>query len=444
MSQDERIHKTLRDILSRREGNSARRRLTIASSGSIDFSSNDFLSLSSSPDLRTAFLEELHKSQHVPLGSGGSRLLDGNSPYMEELEKQIADFHRAPAGLLFNSGFDANSGFFACVPQPGDVIIYDEHIHASVHEGMRLSRAAAKKPFSHNSVQDLAGVLERVCTADREMKQGTKNVFVAVETVYSMDGDVAPLKDILDEVDRFLPSGNGHLIVDEAHATGVYGPNGRGLVCELGLENRTFARLHTFGKALSSGGGTVTASKNHVLSTQAKYCSLFKAIILCSRVVRDYLINYARSLIYTTALGLPVLATVKSAYGLMASGKLNEAQRNVWRLIEYFQSRLQSFPRSHDLRILKETPESPIFSLVTPDPRGLAKHCQSNGFIVRPIVPPTVPEGTQRVRVCLHSGNTAMQIESLVSTIMQWVDEQGQQKQYSSLRTLKDSERARL
>ena len=259
MAQEKRLHRTLQDTLDRRQNNSTRRKLTIAPSASVDFSSNDFLSLSSSPDLRSAFLEELHRTQHVPLGSGGSRLLDGNSPYMEELERQIADFHRAPAGLLFNSGFDANSGFFACITQPGDVIVYDEHIHASVHEGMRLSRAAAKRPFSHNSVQDLGRALEDICAADRGVKQGIKNIFVAVETVYSMDGDVAPLKGILDELDRVLPDGNGHLVVDEAHATGVYGVNGRGVVCDLGLEKRTFARLHTFGKALSSGGGTVTA-----------------------------------------------------------------------------------------------------------------------------------------------------------------------------------------
>ena len=181
--------------------------------------------------------------------------------------------------------------------------------------------------------------------------------------------------------------------------------------------------------------------------------------------MREYLINYARSLIYTTALGLPILATVKSAYGLMASGNLNEvsampilptscdamaltvstqAQRNLWRLIEHFQARLQSLPRSQDLRVLKETPESPIFSLVTPEPRGLAKHCQSNGFVVRPIVPPTVPEGTQRVRVCLHAGNTTVQLDGLVATVTQWMDERERQRTRHSSRSLDDSARARL
>ena len=242
--------------LNKRESRSAKRKLTVTPADSVDFSSNDFLSLSRSPILRTEFLKQLQTAKKIPLGSGGSRLLDGNSQYVEELEQDIADFHGAPAGLLFNSGFDANSALLSCVPQADDIVIYDEYIHASVHEGMRLSRAGGCYPFKHNCPNDLDNVLCEITERNPLILSGSKSVFVAVETVYSMDGDVAPLQDFVKVIESRLPEGNGHVVVDEAHSTGVYGDHGRGIVSELGLENKMLARLHTFGKALSSGGGT--------------------------------------------------------------------------------------------------------------------------------------------------------------------------------------------
>ena len=265
---------TLAALLDRRASRSQLRRLTIAPSTSVDFSSNSYLSLSTHPEVQRAFIDLL-QSQIDPtlpapsvLGSGGSRLLDGNTPFAETLEREIAAFHRAPAGLLFNSGFDANVGLFSCVPQPGDIIVYDELIHASVHDGMRLSRASKRLPFLHNTVElsdDTAGgniksldaLLQHLTNGElgQEIREGTKNVFIAVEGVYSMDGDVTPLEDIVACVERRLPKGNGYIIVDEAHSTGLYGEQGRGLVSELGLEPKIFARVHTFGKAMSCSGG---------------------------------------------------------------------------------------------------------------------------------------------------------------------------------------------
>jgi 8-amino-7-oxononanoate synthase len=235
------------------------RKLTVATTGSVDFSSNDFLSLSTSPVLRSAFIEELARHPEFPLGSGGSRLLDGNSQYALDLEAEIASFHGAAAGLLWNSGFDANSGLFACIPQPGDIILYDELIHASVHDGMKLSRAARKIPFKHNSVDNLKQILQVLKDDDVYVGKGPKNVFVAVESVYSMDGDLCPLQELVDMVEEQLPYGNGHIVIDEAHATGVVGPKGRGLVSQLGLEKRVFARLHTFGKSVGASGGMFQA-----------------------------------------------------------------------------------------------------------------------------------------------------------------------------------------
>ena len=250
----------LTSTLERRRRNSTLRNLTTNTKESVDFSSNDFVSLASSADLRKTFLCELERNPQFTLGSGGSRLLDGNSSYAEELEKDIAAFHNAPAGLLCNAGFDANVGIFSCLPQPGDAIIYDEYIHASVYDGMRHSRADTRLPFTHNNVSALRQVLQDCKDSDHAVGLGQKSVFVALEAIYSMDGDIAPLREMVDAVEELLPHGNGHIIVDEAHATGVMGPKGRGLVCDLGLEDRILVRLHTFGKALACNGGLSTFS----------------------------------------------------------------------------------------------------------------------------------------------------------------------------------------
>jgi 8-amino-7-oxononanoate synthase len=266
----------LADLLARRQSLNRLRRLTTVPAGTTNFSSNAYLSLSSHPEVQRAFLARLESSitadTSAPglLGSGGSRLLDGNSELAESLESRIADFHRAPAGLLFNSAMDANVGLFSCVPQSGDVVVYDELIHASVHDGMRLSRARRRVPFAHNCVYDgpagirdeqtaVANRMRSLETVLRELREGAdevRNVFVVVEGLYSMDGDVPPLKDIVECVERCLPRGNGYIIVDEAHSTGIFGDKGRGLVSELGLEDRVWARVLGFGKAIGCTGGT--------------------------------------------------------------------------------------------------------------------------------------------------------------------------------------------
>jgi 8-amino-7-oxononanoate synthase len=246
----------------------------------IDFTSNDYLSLTNSPHLRALFLRKLQNAPDV-LGSGGSRLLVNGRAHAE-FEKRMKAFFcrgstgkntenpaRKPAALLFNSGFDANVGFFSCIPQPGDAIVYDEYIHASVHDGMRASRVESqlRLGFQHNSAQDLRRVLQslRVSFTGESSKEsqdnasafamGRRSVFVSVESLYSMDGTLSPLREFIDVMDEVFPLGNAYLIVDEAHSTGIYGPKGRGRVAQLGLEGRVLARLHTFGKALGASGG---------------------------------------------------------------------------------------------------------------------------------------------------------------------------------------------
>ncbi|KAH6614096.1 pyridoxal phosphate-dependent transferase [Boeremia exigua] len=387
-------------LLDRRRKNSMLRNLTLPKPGQIDFSSNDFLSLSTNVGLKESFLSGLQTMQ-LPLGSGGSRLLDGNSIYAETLERDIARFHGAEAGLLWNSGFDANAGFFSCVPQPGDVIIFDELVHASVHDGMRLSRAAQMVPFVHNSVADLRRVLQEVA----ELPGGC-NVFVAVESIYSMDGDVAPLRQIVDIVVETLGNERGFIVVDEAHSTGVLGFEGRGLVCELGLEEQIFARLHTFGKALAGSG----------------------AILLGSHTLRHYLINYARPLIYTTFLSYPSLMLVRSSYELLWTGVTVSLQSHLHDLTGFLfkamqQLQITSAAARNLLSIPSACPQSPIFAVQLRRPRDLASYLQEKGMMVRAVVAPTIPQGTERVRICLHAGNTVNEVESLVGALRIWCDE---------------------
>lgn len=250
------LSNAFRECLQKRELHSRRRALTIAPPKSVDFSSNDFLSLATSALFREKLLHHFNSAPpSTSFASGGSRLLDGNSVYAEELEKYIAHFHDAQSGLLFNSGFDANVGVLSTIPQVGDLIVYDELIHASARDGMRLSRAGRRVQFAHNSSDSLRQVLLAEQELDDELRSGHKNAFICIESLYSMDGDIAPLRSYVEIATSLFPNGNVYFIVDEAHATGVFGRNGAGIVQDLGLQGDMFIRVHTFGKALASHGG---------------------------------------------------------------------------------------------------------------------------------------------------------------------------------------------
>ncbi|KAK3291053.1 pyridoxal phosphate-dependent transferase [Chaetomium fimeti] len=428
----------LASLLDRRRERNQLRSLTIVPKGTVDFSSNDYLSLSSQPTVQRAFLARLHAAvSSTPadhntrpsslLGSGGSRLLDGNSPFAESLESMLAGFHGARAGLLFNSAMDANVGLFSCVPQPGDVIVHDSLIHASVHDGMRMSRASRRIPFAHSRVWEESPVGETASTANvssagrclegvlrgltqgpegDQFRSGERNVFIAVEGVYSMDGDVAPLADIVDCVERYLDQGNGYIMVDEAHSAGIFGGCGRGLVCELGLEKRVWARVLGFGKAIGCAGG----------------------MVLCSPTTRSYLINYARTLIYTTAMAFPSLASIEATYNFLAAGQAKPLLAHLDVLIQgahrlLLQACSRHRPPPDLLRVRLGKPQSPVIPVLTSQPRNLAKHCQQMRFMVRPIVAPTVPKGEERIRICLHARNSMAEVEGLIGAIEQWLVE---------------------
>lgn len=221
---------------------------------SINFVSNDFLSLNNGVH-RAEILKEIARYPEFKVGAGASRVADGGSEYTFMLEKWLADFHNAQSCLLFSSGFEANVAIFTVLPQPGDIIIHDSKIHASVHVGMRGSRAAVIKSFDHNDPVSLKNVLLQALQHDSEIARGKKTVFVAIESIYSMDGDISPAASIVQVVKECLPLKNTVMVVDEAHSNGIMGPQGKGFICDLGLENEFAVRLHTFGKGINATGG---------------------------------------------------------------------------------------------------------------------------------------------------------------------------------------------
>ncbi|MDR6560276.1 MULTISPECIES: 8-amino-7-oxononanoate synthase [unclassified Arcicella] len=372
------LSKRIETILEQRKEQSLFRTLRI-SENLIDFCSNDYLGFARSEKLQLAIHQQC-KNGYLSTGATGSRLLAGNTAFVENLEKQIANFHRAESGLIFNSGYDANVGLLSSIPQKNDFLITDELIHASMIDGARLSYATRYK-FRHNDVEDLTKKLAKIeedKTANPLLKDA--QVFVAIESVYSMDGDLAPLLAIVDTCAQF----GANLIVDEAHATGVFGKHGEGLVNELQVENKVFARIITFGKALGCHG----------------------AIIVGSNTLRNYLINFARSFIYTTSAPMHSHISVQCAYDLLQSDTFSN--KNLHHLIDFFkrQARLNSTIE------LIESPSAIQCIIISGNEncRAVANTLQSKGLDIRPIVSPTVPKGKERLRICLHDFNTEEQI----------------------------------
>lgn len=225
--------------------------------GSVDFCSGDVMSMGRSAEHRAEFLAELGRHPGFALGTTSSRLMDGNYEYIEAAERDIAAFHGAGAGLLVGSGFEANLAIWATVPRQGDVILYDTLVHASTHDGMRQSLAADRVAFPHSDVGAFRDALRDVLATRPLVRQGRRSVLVAVESVYSMDGDLCPLQELVEAAHEVFQDHEGgvQFVVDEAHSGGFLGPEGKGLVCELGLEKEIAVVMHTFGKAVGAAGG---------------------------------------------------------------------------------------------------------------------------------------------------------------------------------------------
>jgi len=337
----------------------------------IDFSSNDYLGLARSEELKQLIFENYHGTSQLN-GSTGSRLITGTSEITERTENTLAKIFKTESSLVFNSGYMANMALFSSIPQRGDTVIYDELSHACIKDGCRLNLATTWS-FRHNDLKDLKSKIER---AEGE-------IYIACESIYSMDGDFAPLTDLA----QLCKTTGAHLIVDEAHSTGVYGERGSGLVNDLGLRDNVFAVIYTFGKGMGIHG----------------------ACISCDSTLKEYIINFSRPFIYTTAPSDFELISINSAFNYLSkrpSLSLNlESKQAIFNGL---------FPQY-------STP-SAIKSVViggNQKTKEVALELQTKGFDVRPILSPTVKEGTERLRICIHSYNTEEEINLLCQQLKQ-------------------------
>ncbi|MGM0582719.1 MAG: aminotransferase class I/II-fold pyridoxal phosphate-dependent enzyme [Bacteroidota bacterium] len=366
------IEKQLLSQLKNREIKGGYRRLKKNSPVNSDFSSNDYLGLSK--------IEKIHQDsiEFIENGATGSRLLSGNKEYHEKAEVFLSEFFNSESALIFNSGYMANLGVLSSVPQKGDTILLDELSHICIKEGVRLSRANYFN-FKHNDLQDLEKKLKKI---------NTGNIFIVVESVYSMDGDQAPLKEIVDLSVQY----NAAVIVDEAHSTGLYGKTGFGLCCHLGLQDQIFARIYTFGKAVGAHGAAVVGSK----------------------ILKDYLINYSRQFIYTTALPYQSIQLIQNAL------KYRGNHPQLW---DDLKLKVSLFKRLLDKNINNLDSDHPVQGIIlgsSEKAMHFSEYLNDKGFDIRAILSPTVPKGKERVRICLHAFNSKEEITNLCHHINQY------------------------
>ncbi|KAF2990666.1 8-amino-7-oxononanoate synthase [Methylocystis sp. MJC1] len=358
-------------------GLAARDRLrTLAPRAGLDFASNDYLGLAESRELSAAAAAAIARG--VPVGAGGSRLLRGNHPEHEALEAEAARFFHAESALFFGAGFSANEALLSTLPQREDMIFYDALIHASAHDGMRLSRAPCAA-FAHNDV----GALGYAIIGWRA-KGGRGRPWIAVESLYSMDGDVAPLKELMALADRH----EAFLLIDEAHASGVYGPGGRGLAAAFeGREN--VISVHTCGKALGASG----------------------ALVCLAAPLRDFLVNRCRNFIFATAPSPLVAACVRAALTIVESAEDRRAA---------LRARVALAGRELQ-RLCGVAPSGsqvqPVIVGADALAMSLAARMRMRGYDIRAIRPPTVPEGTARLRLSLTLNASNAQTTKMISDL---------------------------
>lgn len=388
------LPKKLEDKLEKRRDNQSLRTLKDQQK-LIDFSSNDYLGLSRSQTVFEAVHQYLKEENVTQNGATGSRLISGNHPLYEEVERFLCEIHKSESALIFNSGYDANIGFFSSVPQRGDVILYDEFAHASIRDGITLSNAKSYK-FKHNDIDDLKDNLERVTLGLSKWREDLfGEIYVVTESVFSMDGDSPDLKEMVNISNQC----KAHLIVDEAHAVGVFGEKGVGIIQELGLENEVFARIVTFGKALGCHGATILGGNG----------------------LKEYLVNFARSFIYTTGLPPHSLATILEAYKFLNVN--SSGVENILKLKQNIQFFNKELERLGLQKIFIESKSSIHCCIVSGNEKvkDIANNLQEKGFDVKPILSPTVPEGEERIRFCLHSYNSQEEITNVLETLRTFV-----------------------
>lgn len=360
------------EALEKRKENGTLRILKSQQKG-IDFYSNDYLGLAGNTDFQNILLKNVLENPKLLKGSTGSRLISGNSNVVTETEEFIAKEHGYPSALLFPSGYNANLALFSSLPTRHDTIIVDDKIHRSVHDACKISNAKKLK-FKHNDIEDLEQVLKKqngIC-------------YVAIESLYSMDGDFAPINEIVEITEKY----NAYLIVDEAHAFGVFG---YGLINEFQLQNKVLATVITYGKALGGHG----------------------AAVLSNDLIKSYLVNFSSPFIYTTSAHDFLWNSILEGYNFLNANK---------RLSGKLQENIKIF-RDQNLNSLSSE-KSPIQAIIIPDNhqlRNLKDTLSENGFLTYTVFSPTVKEGTERLRICLHSFNTEEEILGLTKIIKGFV-----------------------
>lgn len=365
----------LQDRLSDRVNQGNLRALPMTEMGE-DFVSNDYLGLASNTGLEQLVTERWSAMSFRKLGGTGSRLLSGNHALYEELENQLKQVFQAEATLVFNSGYQANQALIASVAHRGDRILYDELSHICLKEGAWLSKANAFS-FKHNDLEDL----------ERRLKQDTSaRTFIVTETLFSMDGDFGPIEEILTLCDRY----QAYLIVDEAHTTGAYGQDGGGWLVENGWAERVFARVYTFGKAMGSHGACVAGS----------------------RVLIDYLVNFARSFIYTTSLPPHSVLSLIEAFRYLADHI--KLQEDLQEIIGYYRS---TFHKVLGWESTSHSAIQPVWISGSDHALEVSRQLTSSGFNALAIRPPTVKAGTERLRISLHTYNSEASIDGLVDCL---------------------------
>jgi 8-amino-7-oxononanoate synthase len=379
------LPKNLTAKLEIRKQNNAFRKLSFPND-LIDFASNDYIGFSKNKSIFEETHQYLIENNSLQNGATGSRLLSGNHKVYQEAEGFISKFHQSESALIFNSGYDANVGFFSCVPQKGDLILYDELCHASIRDGIQLSNAKAYK-FKHNDFEDLEGKI-----TNYKLRITNQEIYIVTESVFSMDGDTPNLEELAQLSEKY----KCHLVIDEAHALGVFGNKGEGLVQQLGLQDQVFARIMTFGKGLGCHGAAIVGSQE----------------------LKDYLINFARSFIYTTGLSPHSVATILVGYQHLESEKqtINKLRENI---IHFNQEK-----NILGLKPMFVRSKSAIQSAIIPgnqNVKSIANQIQEKGFDVKAILSPTVPEGHERLRFCLHCFNTKEEISEVLRLLSTFV-----------------------
>ncbi|MCA1919122.1 MAG: pyridoxal phosphate-dependent aminotransferase family protein [Flavobacterium piscis] len=377
--------------LENRKQNNSLRKLPVFNN-LVDFSSNDYIGFSKSESIFKLTHAYLLENEIFQNGASGSRLISGNHSLYQITETFIAEFHDAESALIFNSGYDANVGFFSAVPQRNDVILYDELSHASIRDGIVMSNAKSYK-FNHNDFEDLERLIIKFQASIPDLRdQISNNIYIVTETVFSMDGDSSNLEELVELSEKY----NCYLIVDEAHTLGVFGEKGEGLMQYLNLHNKIFARIMTFGKGLGCHG----------------------AAILGSSDLKEYLVNFARSFIYTTGLSPHAVATILVAYQQLQVEK---------ETIEKLRQNIILFNQQKNLLGLKPMfvrSKSAIQSAIVPgneNAKQLAQQLQDKGFDIKAILSPTVPEGQERLRFCIHSYNSEEEINQVLELLRNFV-----------------------